>query len=713
LTTLTTPLGTATYSYDSDNELTDKTDANSLRTTFAYDSGGRRTNERWLTSSGGTVRTITYTYDAANQLTGVADPDATLTFTYDSGGNQITAATSSGAGQPSVTLTSAFDAHSNRTSVTDNLASVGITTFAYDSADKLMTMTRSLGGSSGPQVVFAYDNARRLTSLSRTIAGSGTAVTTTFSYDNADRVTTIIHKVGGGSVLATYVYGYDNANRLTSETNTEGSVTYSYDNTNQLTGTSGARTETYGYDSGGNRNTTGYTVASDNRLTASPNTTYTYDSGGNLTGRTDPSTGNYFTYTWDYRNRLTGVTEKNSGGTTIMQATYTYDALDRRIGTNVDDDGAGAHSAVQTWTVYDGQNTYSDFNGAGTLLTRYLYGPAIDELLAQTSSGGTTAWYLSDKLGTARDIANTSGTVIDHMSYNSFGTLLTESSSANGDRFKFTGREYDSETSSYYFRARYYDAAAGRFLNQDPKGFGAGDANLYRFVGNGPTNFVDPTGLDWLDNLAELFAGWGDALTGGVTKWIRYNFRIDGGIDGHSGYYIAGYLGGTANAMLLGGSAGYAAPGMIQEGGALLKGLSVGMPTLAISGVGTVTAGGSVSTTVVVGGSIEIAAIGASAGLVFSAANPDNPLKDGASAFSDKVKELGDQIADWLGHPFEIKKNDETGYVAMSSSGKRKFRTEYDKGDIPSHSHLEKYNETTKEWENAGPSHRLFHKREE
>src|SRR5262245_4527910 len=39
-------------------------------------------------------------------------------------------------------------------------------------------------------------------------------------------------------------------------------------------------------------------------------------------------------------------------------------------------------------------------------------------ILARTSSGGTSAWYLPDKLGTIRDIADTSGSVIDQIVYN-------------------------------------------------------------------------------------------------------------------------------------------------------------------------------------------------------------------------------------------------------------------------------------------------------
>ncbi len=146
------------------------------------------------------------------------------------------------------------------------------------------------------------------------------------------------------------------------------------------------------------------------------------------------------TYTYDYRNRLTEVTV---GGTIV--ATYTYNALDQRIG--IEDNG------TQTWTVYDGTSAdahpYADFNGSGSLTERYLSGPGVitgavvDELLARTSSSGTTAWYLPDNLGSVRDIVNTSGTELDHVVYDSFGNIVTETNAANGDRFKFAGMEYD------------------------------------------------------------------------------------------------------------------------------------------------------------------------------------------------------------------------------------------------------------------------------
>ncbi|MFY9531400.1 MAG: RHS repeat-associated core domain-containing protein, partial [Candidatus Acidiferrales bacterium] len=63
-------------------------------------------------------------------------------------------------------------------------------------------------------------------------------------------------------------------------------------------------------------------------------------------------------------------------------------------------------------------------------------------------------------------------------------------------RFKFTGREWDSEIGQYYYRARYYLPAPGRFITEDSAAFDAGDVDLYRYVANNPLNRDDPTGHD-------------------------------------------------------------------------------------------------------------------------------------------------------------------------------------------------------------------------
>jgi RHS repeat-associated protein len=50
-------------------------------------------------------------------------------------------------------------------------------------------------------------------------------------------------------------------------------------------------------------------------------------------------------------------------------------------------------------------------------------------------------------------------------------------------------------TQGSYYRARYYDPSAGRFLREDSIGF-AGGANFYAYVNDSPTNLTDPSGLD-------------------------------------------------------------------------------------------------------------------------------------------------------------------------------------------------------------------------
>ena len=166
------------------------------------------------------------------------------------------------------------------------------------------------------------------------------------------------------------------------------------------------------------------------------------------------------------------------------------------------------------YTVYNGDNVYADFNGSSTLTNRYLYGPAVDMIMAKLGTSAT-AWYLSDHQGSVRLLVDASnGSALDSITYDSYGNPTEQPASGNitytMDRFKYTGREYDTALAAafageadfrlQYNRARYYNPATGTFLSQDPLGFDAGDGNLYRYVGNGPTDLVDPSGLnDWWD----------------------------------------------------------------------------------------------------------------------------------------------------------------------------------------------------------------------
>ncbi|WP_170833518.1 RHS repeat-associated core domain-containing protein [Litoreibacter albidus] len=73
--------------------------------------------------------------------------------------------------------------------------------------------------------------------------------------------------------------------------------------------------------------------------------------------------------------------------------------------------------------------------------------------------------------------------------------------------YGFTGREFDAETGLYYYRARHYDPAQGRFIQSDPLGFAAGDLNLYAYTWNDPANWSDPSGLSASGESGQLNAG--------------------------------------------------------------------------------------------------------------------------------------------------------------------------------------------------------------
>jgi RHS repeat-associated protein len=125
---------------------------------------------------------------------------------------------------------------------------------------------------------------------------------------------------------------------------------------------------------------------------------------------------------------------------------------------------------------------------------RYVRPDGTDALAARVSSAGVVAWYLVDRQGSVRALVNGSGSIIDQITYDAFGGVVSETNASVGDRYKYTGREYDTLVGLQYNRARWYDPATGRWISEDPTGFAAGDSNLDRYVGNGPTDGTDPTG---------------------------------------------------------------------------------------------------------------------------------------------------------------------------------------------------------------------------
>ncbi len=162
-------------------------------------------------------------------------------------------------------------------------------------------------------------------------------------------------------------------------------------------------------------------------------------------------------------------------------ATYTYDGDGYRVKKVV-----GATTSTYAW----------DRLGAGGLGTvvgdgsaEYVFGPAG---LQQRTAGSASQYAQGDGLGSVRLITDGSGNAAGAATFEPWGAPQAGSATLGG--FGFTGEQTDAETGFVYLPARHYDPATGRFLQADPLGLGGGSTNVYAYVGNSPTNAVDPSG---------------------------------------------------------------------------------------------------------------------------------------------------------------------------------------------------------------------------
>jgi len=117
------------------------------------------------------------------------------------------------------------------------------------------------------------------------------------------------------------------------------------------------------------------------------------------------------------------------------------------------------------------------------------------EIIAEKRNG-VRSLYVPDALGSTVALLDNTQTITDTFSYFPSGTVASRTGTT-ATPFQFVGTKgYHSDASGKtYVRARILEPQKGRWLTEDPIGFGGGDGNLYRYAFDNPISWLDPSGL--------------------------------------------------------------------------------------------------------------------------------------------------------------------------------------------------------------------------
>ncbi len=366
LTSITTPdLRTARLTYDQAGNLSSVTDYGGAISTRTYD----RRNRLVVLTAADQSRT-TYTYDDGDlPLTTTYPNGVTATLGYD-GAGRLTSWVNRRADSTTISgYTYTYDALGRKTSVLD---SVGLTSYAYDSNDRLQQVTDP----DGKITSYTFDGAgNRLTQV---VTPNGVlAQTTGYTYDPADRLTQVT--APDGSIKT---HTYDDRGNLTDD----GTNTYAYDGLNRLVSVSqgGVQIASYSYNGDDLRTsktaggqTTRYHWIGQDLWNESDGTSITASNlyGLDLVSRDVGGQTGY--YLFNGHQDVTGIVD----GAASILADYRYDAY----GSLTQQNGTFDNPFRYTGEMQDSET------GLVYLRARY-YNPAVGRFLTQDTFPG----YLDD-----------------------------------------------------------------------------------------------------------------------------------------------------------------------------------------------------------------------------------------------------------------------------------------------------------------------------
>lgn len=440
--------------------------------------------------------TLALAYDAIGRVQTVTTPQGNMQFTYDRGTPQVATITYPTGG----TVRSTYDALRRPTTLQWTGTITGQVAHTYTPRGELASTQIN----QEPAILFRYDatgaleqaGALRLRYDQRTGQFVGSDLDTiadTWRYNGFGEPVAYAATANGAALFRTQDLR-DSLGRIVTRTETitatTTTATYSYDAIGQLTAVwrDGALHARYAYDANGNRtsittggSTTTATYDDQDRLLTFGATTFTHTPNGERASAT--TAGQTTRYTYDAFGALQTATLPDG-----TQVRYALDGLGRRVGVTVNG------TPQQGFLYADDLRPVAELDGAGNVVSQFVYADRAT-VPAYLIKGSTTYRIIADHLGSPRLVVDArTGTVVQRLDYDAWGGIMRDSN-PGFQPFGFAGGLYDPRTGLTHFGAREYDATTGRWLPRDPIGFAGGDTNLYRYVGNDPVNFVDPTGL--------------------------------------------------------------------------------------------------------------------------------------------------------------------------------------------------------------------------
>lgn len=512
--------GIITFTYDALGRRTVKEDQQGDTTSYNFDMSGRMLTRVYVghptSPLAGQTDTDTFTYDRnGRMLSGIKGRyNNTVTFSYDDRGQQIQE-TLTTHGQ---TYTLGYQKNELGQTTQLQYPDGSLVDRDYTPRGQLLSVDYAPAGAAASSDVadFVYDTGGRETTRN---LGNGLATSRSYFADNqiqsiatptvedltytydANKNPTSETRSG---VMAPFSWstgsmGFDDEDRLTNWSRTNGaSQTWNLSPVHDWTSTTvdgSVQSRTHGL-AHEIQSMSGAEIANGS---ASP----TFDTKGNMT-TDDRGTG----MTWDFDNMMQQFAA--NGVTSLMDATYEYDAVGRRIFKSLIPADAPIQSTV---FVHADQRVICEYSASSQTANcdrKFAHGTYIDDLLCfvdATTSEESRYWPHQNRQWSTYSNTSQTGQIDDRYSYSANGDFLRHGATGVEEggvpsslhNILFLGRMHLVESRLWYFRSRDYSSTFGRFLTRDKLRFVNGNNEYGDYFG---LKFVDPTGTQIYPNPA-------------------------------------------------------------------------------------------------------------------------------------------------------------------------------------------------------------------